>query len=123
MEFTTTPPHDGAFAEYVSWPADLCYPLPERVPTVEGALCELLSVGSTRSDGGDIGPGDTDSRLSILPVVTDRRRSPHLETNKKYGIEFCYIICGIKDNFYNWLNSAFRTFLKSAPRKFSNLVS
>ena len=52
VEFTTTLPHDGAFAEYVSWPADLCYPLPERVPTVEGALCELLSVGSTRSDGG-----------------------------------------------------------------------
>lgn len=59
VEFMATPPHDGAFAEYVAWPADLCYPLPERVSTVEGALCEPLSVGIHATRRGGIGPGDT----------------------------------------------------------------
>ncbi|QCC49082.1 NAD(P)-dependent alcohol dehydrogenase [Halobellus limi] len=59
VEFMATPPHDGAFAEYVSWPADFAYRLPETVSTVEGALCEPLSVGLHAAQRGNVGTGDT----------------------------------------------------------------
>jgi L-iditol 2-dehydrogenase len=59
VEFMATPPHDGAFAEFVTWPADFCYPLPDSVSTVEGALCEPLSVGLHATHRGGVGPGDT----------------------------------------------------------------
>lgn len=59
VEFMATPPHDGAFAEYVSWPADFAYELPENVSTTEGALCEPLSVGIHACRRGDVGTGDT----------------------------------------------------------------
>lgn len=59
VRFMATPPHDGAFAEYVSWPADFAYELPENVSTTEGALCEPLSVGIHACRRGDVGTGDT----------------------------------------------------------------
>ncbi len=59
VRFMATPPHDGAFAEYVAWPADFAYELPDGVSTVEGALCEPLSVGIHACRRGDVGPGDT----------------------------------------------------------------
>ncbi|GAA0219345.1 NAD(P)-dependent alcohol dehydrogenase [Halobaculum roseum] len=59
VEFMATPPHDGAFAEYVSWPADFVYELPEAVSMREGALCEPLSVGIHACRRGDVGVGDT----------------------------------------------------------------
>lgn len=59
VEFMATPPHDGAFAEYVSWPADFAYKLPESVSTTEGALCEPLSVGIHSCRRGGVGTGDT----------------------------------------------------------------
>jgi L-iditol 2-dehydrogenase len=54
-----TPPHDGAFTEYVSWPADYAYELPENVSTREGALCEPLSVGIHACRRGNVDTGDT----------------------------------------------------------------
>ncbi|MBV0923983.1 NAD(P)-dependent alcohol dehydrogenase [Halomicroarcula limicola] len=59
VRFMATPPHDGAFAEYVAWPADFAYELPESVSTVEGALCEPLSVGIHACRRGNVGTGDT----------------------------------------------------------------
>ncbi|WP_226010825.1 NAD(P)-dependent alcohol dehydrogenase [Halomicrobium salinisoli] len=59
VRFMATPPHDGAFAEYVAWPADFAYELPGDVSTIEGALCEPLSVGIHACRRGDVGPGDT----------------------------------------------------------------
>ncbi|WP_372912690.1 NAD(P)-dependent alcohol dehydrogenase [Salinigranum sp.] len=59
VRFMATPPHDGAFTEYVSWPADFAYELPENVSTREGALCEPLSVGIHACRRGDVGTGDT----------------------------------------------------------------
>ncbi|QZP38316.1 NAD(P)-dependent alcohol dehydrogenase [Halobaculum magnesiiphilum] len=59
VEFMATPPHDGAFAEYVAWPADFVYELPEAVSLREGALCEPLSVGIHACRRGDVGVGDT----------------------------------------------------------------
>lgn len=45
ITFMATPPDDGAFVEYVAWPADFVYKLPASVSLSEGALCEPLSVG------------------------------------------------------------------------------
>jgi L-iditol 2-dehydrogenase len=59
VTFMATPPHDGAFTEYVSWPADFAYKLPETVSTAEGALCEPLSVGIHACRRGQVGTGDT----------------------------------------------------------------
>ncbi|UPV73701.1 NAD(P)-dependent alcohol dehydrogenase [Halorussus limi] len=59
VTFMATPPDDGAFAEYVAWPADFAYRLPDEVSVREGALCEPLSVGVHVARRGDIGVGDS----------------------------------------------------------------
>ncbi len=43
--FLATPPYDGAFAEYIKYPADMVFKLPENMDTVEGALIEPFCVG------------------------------------------------------------------------------
>ncbi|MEE0199527.1 MAG: NAD(P)-dependent alcohol dehydrogenase [Muricomes sp.] len=43
--FLATPPYDGAFAEYLKYPADMVFKLPEGMDTVEGALIEPFCVG------------------------------------------------------------------------------
>ena len=46
MSFMAIPgERDGAFREYVSHPAKMCFRLPPNVSTLEGALCEPLAVG------------------------------------------------------------------------------
>ncbi len=46
MSFMAIPhERDGVFCEYVSHPAKMCFKLPSNVSTLEGALCEPLSVG------------------------------------------------------------------------------
>ena len=59
VTFMATPPDDGAFAEYVAWPADFAHPLPESVSVREGALCEPLSVGVHAVRRGEVGVGDS----------------------------------------------------------------
>lgn len=68
VRFMATPPHDGAFTEYVSWPADFAYKLPQTVSTVEGALCEPLSVGIHACRRGNIGTGDTVAITGAGPI-------------------------------------------------------
>ncbi|MFD1514869.1 NAD(P)-dependent alcohol dehydrogenase [Halomarina rubra] len=59
VTFMATPPHDGAFVEYVAWPADFVYELPDSVSLGEGALCEPLSVGIHACRRGGVAPGDS----------------------------------------------------------------
>ncbi|WP_135305949.1 NAD(P)-dependent alcohol dehydrogenase [Haloarcula amylovorans] len=59
MEYMSSPPVDGALTEYVAWPADLVYPLPESVSIREGALAEPLSVAMHACERGEIVEGDT----------------------------------------------------------------
>lgn len=59
VEFMATPPIDGAFAEYVVWPGDFAYRLPDAVSTAAGTLCEPLSVCLHATARGDVGVGDT----------------------------------------------------------------
>lgn len=68
VEFMATPPHDGAFTEYVVWPADFVYKLPESVSTADGALCEPLSVGIHACRRGEVGAGDTVVIMGAGPI-------------------------------------------------------
>lgn len=43
--FMATPPYDGAFVEYIAYPANMAFKLPAGMGTIEGALIEPLAVG------------------------------------------------------------------------------
>jgi len=45
MRFPSAPPEDGAFAEYLSIPADFAHPIPPHMSFEQAALVEPLSVG------------------------------------------------------------------------------
>ncbi len=45
VQFYATPPVDGVFQEYALHEAGKCFPLPDNVSTMEGALIEPLAVG------------------------------------------------------------------------------
>lgn len=61
--FFATPPVDGVFQEYVAHDAGLCFPLPDSVSTMEGALIEPLAVGMHAAMQGG-------ARLGQTAVVT-----------------------------------------------------
>lgn len=63
VDFMATPPSDGAFAEYLSHPADFAFKLPESISYDEGALVEPLSVGVHAARRANVQPGD---RVAIL---------------------------------------------------------
>jgi len=67
LKFMGTPPTDGAFSEYVVWPADFVYKMPDDMSFEEGALMEPFSVAlySVRRSG--LLPG---SRVAILGAGT-----------------------------------------------------
>ncbi len=45
LYFMGTPPNHGAFRQFVAWPDDFCYRLPEGVSAEVGATVEPLAVG------------------------------------------------------------------------------
>jgi L-iditol 2-dehydrogenase len=59
MTFMAAPPDDGAFAEYVTWPAEFVHQLPDGVSLREGALCEPLSVGLHAARLANLTVGDS----------------------------------------------------------------
>lgn len=57
--FLATPPVQGCNMEYIEYPEDYCFVLPENVSTKEGALIEPLAVGFHAANQGDVQVGDT----------------------------------------------------------------
>ncbi|MFO7612002.1 MAG: NAD(P)-dependent alcohol dehydrogenase [Clostridia bacterium] len=57
MTFMATPPVDGAFCEYISYPADMVFKLPKNVSTREAALIEPLAIGIYAAQRGGVFPG------------------------------------------------------------------
>ena len=57
--FLATPPVQGCNEEFIEFPADYCFKLPENVSTKEGALIEPLSVGMHAANQAEVGVGDT----------------------------------------------------------------
>ena len=53
IRFMATPPDDGCLAEYVSWPTDFLFEMPDRMSFQEGSLVEPFAVGlyATRRSG------------------------------------------------------------------------
>ncbi|ELY91842.1 zinc-binding dehydrogenase [Natrialba taiwanensis DSM 12281] len=68
VEFMATPGTDGAFREYVAWPAEYAYGLPDAVSTREGALCEPISVGVHAVRRADVGIGDSVLVMGAGPI-------------------------------------------------------
>jgi len=67
LKFMGTPPTDGAFCEYVVWPADFVYKMPDDMSFEEGALIEPFSVALYSVRRGGLLPG---SRVAILGAGT-----------------------------------------------------
>ncbi|RRJ31486.1 NAD(P)-dependent alcohol dehydrogenase [Halocatena pleomorpha] len=59
MQYMSSPPVDGALREYVAWPAEYVYSLPDSVSLRAGALVEPLSVAMHACERADITEGDT----------------------------------------------------------------
>lgn len=57
--FLATPPVQGCNEEFIAFPADMCFKLPENVSSKEGALIEPLSVGFYAAEQGNVSTGDT----------------------------------------------------------------
>jgi L-iditol 2-dehydrogenase len=58
VTFMATPPIDGAYIEYVSWPADFVFQLPENMTYDHGALMEPLAVGMHAVRRSRLKPGE-----------------------------------------------------------------
>lgn len=57
--FLATPPVQGCNQEYIAFPENMCFKLPENVSTMEGALVEPLSVGVHAANQGEVTEDDT----------------------------------------------------------------
>jgi L-iditol 2-dehydrogenase len=59
VEFFATPPHDGAFGEYLVMPVEFVYPVPDSVSDDAAGLLEPLSVGVWACRRAGVAPGAT----------------------------------------------------------------
>jgi len=59
MNFLASPPVDGIFSEYASYPAKWVFKLPVGMRSVEGALVEPLAVGMHAAEIGEAALGET----------------------------------------------------------------
>ncbi len=68
VTFMGTPPWHGAFREYVTWPADFVFRLPEGVSLEDGAMVEPLAVGVHACRRGGVQPGRSAAVLGAGPI-------------------------------------------------------
>jgi L-iditol 2-dehydrogenase len=68
VRFCGTPPIDGVFAEYTVMPAENCFPLPEDLDPVQGALLEPLGIAIHAVDLAHLRPGGTVAVLGAGPI-------------------------------------------------------
>lgn len=66
--FMATPPVDGAMAEYVAWPEDFSFALPDNMTFDDGAMMEPLSVGLWAVERGQLRPGDSVAIFGCGPI-------------------------------------------------------
>lgn len=59
VEFLATPPYDGCLMNYISFPENMCFKLPDSISLKEGALIEPLAVGLHAAAQGDVKLGDS----------------------------------------------------------------
>lgn len=59
MQFLATPPVQGCLANFIAFPADMCFKLPDNVSTKEGALIEPLAIGMYAATRGEVTVGSS----------------------------------------------------------------
>lgn len=59
VQFLATPPVQGCYENYIAFPENMCFKLPDNISTKEGALVEPLSVGMHAANQGDVRLGDS----------------------------------------------------------------
>ena len=59
VRFLATPPVQGCFMDYIAFPENMAFKLPDNISTKEGALIEPLSVGIHAAMQGQITLGDS----------------------------------------------------------------
>lgn len=59
VQFLATPPVRGCYENYIVFPENMCFLLPENITTREGALIEPLAVGMHAAAQGQVGLGDS----------------------------------------------------------------
>ena len=59
VRFFATPPYHGCLMNYVAFPAEFAFMLPDSVSSVEGALIEPLAIGVNAALTGGVKLGDT----------------------------------------------------------------
>ncbi len=63
VEFLATPPYNGCLMDYIVYPANMAFKLPDNVSSKEGELVEPLAVGLHAAAQGQVRLGD---RVVIL---------------------------------------------------------
>ena len=58
VRFLATPPVQGCYENYIAFPENMCFKLPENISTKEGALVEPLCVGLHAAAQGQVSLGD-----------------------------------------------------------------
>ncbi len=66
--FLAAPPVHGAFCEYLAWPSDFLFKLPDSVSFDEGAMIEPLAVGLWAAKRGGVEAGDCVAVLGAGPI-------------------------------------------------------
>ncbi len=105
VAFLATPPVQGCNMEFIQYPADWCFKLPEQVSTCEGAMIEPLSVGMHAADQADIRVGDTcvilgAGCIGLMTLLSVKARGcgktivcdlvdARLEKAKELGADYC----------------------------------
>lgn len=59
VEFLATPPYHGCLMNYIAFPENMAFKLPDNISTKEGALVEPLSVGMHAAKQGNVKLGDS----------------------------------------------------------------
>ncbi len=59
VEFLATPPYHGSLVNYIAFPENMCFKLPDNITTKEGALVEPLAVGMHSANQGDVKLGSS----------------------------------------------------------------
>lgn len=59
VEFLATPPYHGCLMNYIAFPENMAFKLPNNISTKEGALVEPLAVGIHAANQGNVKMGDS----------------------------------------------------------------
>ncbi|MEM1508162.1 MAG: NAD(P)-dependent alcohol dehydrogenase [Candidatus Bathyarchaeia archaeon] len=87
VRFYGAPPYNGAFAEYVSAPAENVYPIPENMTYEEGAMIEPLAVGLMAAKRGGVSVHDSVAIFGAGPIGL-----LSLQAAKSHGVIETFVI-------------------------------